>query len=65
MTKMKNFAGSRKVAHILKAWSLPSTKIPTLLKSVENSPVMTHSPAAPPVYANSAQIFFFKDVIHW
>jgi hypothetical protein len=37
---MENFAGSRKVAHILKVWSLLSTKIPVLTKSV-----MNHSPA--------------------
>jgi hypothetical protein len=52
MTKMENFAGSGKVAHILKVWSLLITK------SVENSSVMTHSPAASLVYANPAQIFF-------
>jgi hypothetical protein len=28
MTKMENFARSRKVAHILKVWSLLSAKIP-------------------------------------
>ncbi len=44
MTKMKNFAGSRKVAHILKVWSLLSTKIPISSRSVENSSVMSHSP---------------------
>ncbi len=58
MTKMENFAGSKKVAHILKVWTLLSTKIPISPKSVENSSVMAHSPAAPPVYANPAQIFF-------
>ncbi len=57
---MENFAGSRKVAHILKVWSLLSTKIPISSKSVENWSVMTHSPAASPVYANPAQIFFSK-----
>jgi hypothetical protein len=41
---MKNFAGSRKVAHILKVWALLSTKIPISSKSVENSSVMSHSP---------------------
>jgi hypothetical protein len=57
MTKMENFAESRKVAHILKVWSLLSTKIPISSKSVENSSVMSHSPAAPPVFTNSAQSF--------
>jgi hypothetical protein len=42
MTKMENFAGSRKVAHILKVWSLLSTKIPISSRSVENSSVMSH-----------------------
>jgi hypothetical protein len=60
MTKMEKFAGSRKVAHILKAWSLLSTKISISSRSVENSSVMSHSPAAPPVFTNSAQIFFPK-----
>ncbi len=55
---MENFAGSKKVAYILKVWTLLSPKIPISPKSVENSSVMTHSPAAPPVYANPAQIFF-------
>ncbi len=63
-TKMENFAGSRKVAHILKVWSLLSTKIPISSKLVENSSVMSHSPAAPPVFTNPAQIFFPKAVIH-
>jgi hypothetical protein len=58
MTKMENFAGSMKVAHILMVWFLLSTKIAISSKSVENWSVMTHSPAAPPVYANRAQIFF-------
>ncbi len=57
---MENFAGSRKVAHILKVWTLLSTKIPISSKSVENSSVMTHSPAAPPEYAKPALIFFSK-----
>jgi hypothetical protein len=57
MTKMKNFAGSRKVAHILKVWFLLSTKIPISSKSLENSSVMSRSPAAPPVFTNSAQFF--------
>jgi hypothetical protein len=39
MTKIENLAGSRKVAHILKVWSLLSTKIP--ISSVENSSVMS------------------------
>ncbi len=60
MTKMENFAGSRKVANIRKVWSLLITKIPISSKSVENSSVMTHSPAAPPKNANPAQIFFSK-----
>ncbi len=60
MTKMKIFAGSRKVAHILKVWSLLNTKIPISSRSVENSTVMSHSPAAPLVFTNSAQIFFPK-----
>ncbi len=60
MTKMKNFAGSRKVAHILKVWSLLSTKIPIPSRSVENSSVMSHSPATPPEFTNSAKIFFPK-----
>jgi hypothetical protein len=47
---MENFAGSRKVAHILNVW----TNIPISSKSVENSSVMTHSPEAPLVYANTA-----------
>jgi hypothetical protein len=64
MTKMENFAGSGKVAQILKVWSLLSTKIPISPGLMENSSVMTHSPAAPPVNANSAQIFF-KATIHW
>jgi hypothetical protein len=50
MTKMENFAGSWKVAHILKVWSLLSTKILFSSRSVENSSVMSHSPAAPPVF---------------
>ncbi len=54
---MENFVGSRKVAHIQKVWSLLSTKIPISSKSVENSSVMSHSPAAPPVFTNSAQFF--------
>jgi hypothetical protein len=58
MTKTGNFAVSRKVAHILKVWSLLSTKIPISLKSVGNSSVMTHSPATSPIYANPAQILF-------
>ncbi len=58
MTKMENSAGSRKVAHILKVWSLLSTKIPISSKSVGNSSVMSHSPAAPPVFTNSADDFF-------
>jgi hypothetical protein len=58
MSKMENFAGSRKVANILKVCSLLSPKIPISSKSVESSSVMSHSPAAPPVYANPAQIFF-------
>jgi hypothetical protein len=58
MTKMENFAGFRKVAHILKVWALLSTKIPISSISVENSSVMSHPPEAPPVFANSAQIFF-------
>ncbi len=60
MTKMENFAGSRKVAHILEVWALLSTKIPISSRSVENSSVMSHSPAAPPVFANPAQLFFSK-----
>jgi hypothetical protein len=60
MTKMENFSGSRKVAHILKVWSLLSTRILISSRSVENSSVMSHSPAAPPVFTNSAQIFFPK-----
>jgi hypothetical protein len=52
MTKTENFGGSRKVAHILKGWSLLSTKIPISSRSVENSSVMSHSPAAPPVFTN-------------
>jgi hypothetical protein len=60
MTKMENFAGSRKVAHILKVWSLLITKIPISSRSVENLSVMTHSPAAPLIFTNSAQIFFTK-----
>ncbi len=59
-TKMENFAGSRKVAHILKVWPLLSTKIPISSKSFENSSVMTHSAAAPPVYANPKQKFFLR-----
>jgi hypothetical protein len=55
MTKMENFAGSRKVAHILKTWPLLSIKIPI---SVENSSVMSHSPVAPPEFTNSVHIFF-------
>jgi hypothetical protein len=65
MTKIENFAGSRKVAHILKVWSLLSTKIPISSRSVENLSVMSHSPAAPPEFTNPAQIFFFKAIIHW
>ncbi len=57
MTKMENFAGSRKVDQILKIWSLTITKIPISSRSVENSSVMTHSPAAPLVLTNSAQFF--------
>jgi hypothetical protein len=60
MTKIENFAESRKVAHILKVWSLLSTKIPISSRSVENSSVMSHSPAAPPEFTNPAQIFFPK-----
>ncbi len=60
MTKMENFAGSRKVAYILKVWSLLSTKIPISSRSVENSSVMSHSPAAPPEFTNSTQLFFPK-----
>ncbi len=58
MTKMEYFAGSRKVALILKVWSLLSTKILISSRPVENSSVMSHSPAAPPVFTNSAQFFF-------
>jgi hypothetical protein len=58
MTKMENFAGSRKVAHILKVWSLVSTKIHISSRSVENSSVMSHFPAAPLGLTNSAQFFF-------
>ncbi len=57
---MENFARSRKVAQILKVWSLLITKMPISTKSVENSSVESHSPAATPVYANPAQIFFSK-----
>jgi hypothetical protein len=57
MTKMENSAGSRKVAHILKVWSLLITKISISSKSIENSSVMSHSPAAPPVFTNSAHFF--------
>jgi hypothetical protein len=57
MTKLENFAESRKVAHILKAWSLLSTKIPISARSVKNSSVMSHSPAAPLVLTNSVQFF--------
>ncbi len=57
MTKMENFAGSKKVAHILKVWSLLSTKIPISSRSVKNSSVMSHSPAAPLVLTNSEQFF--------
>ncbi len=64
MTKMENFAGTRKVAHILKVWSLLKTKIPISSRSVENSSVMSHSPAAPLVFTNSAQLFFPKALIH-
>jgi hypothetical protein len=60
MTKMENFAESWKVAHILKVWSLLSSKIPISSRSVKNSSVMSHSPAAPPEFINSAQIFFPK-----
>jgi hypothetical protein len=60
MTKMENFAGSRKVAHILNVWALLSAKIPISSRSVENSLVMSHSPTAPLVLTNSAQIFFAK-----
>jgi hypothetical protein len=49
MTKMENFAGSRKVAHILKVWSLLSTLL--------SSSVMSQSPAAPLVLTNSAHFF--------
>jgi hypothetical protein len=64
MTKMENFGGSRKVAHILKVWSLLSPKIPISKRSVENSSVMSHSPAAPLVFTNSAKLFFPKALIH-
>jgi hypothetical protein len=57
MFKMQNFAGSRKVAHILKVWSLLSAKIPISSRSVENPSVITHSPSAPLVLTNSAQFF--------
>jgi hypothetical protein len=50
---MENFAGSRKVAHILKVWSLLSIKIPISSRSVENSSVMSHSFAAPLVLRNT------------
>jgi hypothetical protein len=60
MTKIENFAGSGKVAQFLKVWSLLITKMPISPRSVENSWVMTHSPAAPLVNANSAQFFFFQ-----
>jgi hypothetical protein len=43
---MENFAGSRKVAHILKVWFSLITKIFISSRSVENSSVMSHSPAA-------------------
>jgi hypothetical protein len=46
------------VAHILKVWFLLSTKIPISSRSVENSSVMSHFPAAPLVLTNSAQFFF-------
>jgi hypothetical protein len=60
MTKMENFAGSRKVAHILMVWSLLITKISISSKSVENSSAMTHFPAAPPVYAKVDYFFFIE-----
>ncbi len=60
MTKIETFVGSRKVAHILKVWSLLITKIFISSRSVENSSVMSHSPVAPLVLTNSAQIFFPK-----
>ncbi len=59
MTKMKKFSESRKVAYILKVWSLLSTKIHISSKAVENWSVITHSSAALPVCANPAEIFFF------
>jgi hypothetical protein len=42
----------------LKVWFLLSTKIPISSRSVENSSVMSHFPAAPLVLTNSAQFFF-------
>ncbi len=60
MTKMENFVGSRKVTHILKVWSLLSTKKPISSRSVENSLVMSHFPAAHPEFTNSTQLFFPK-----
>ncbi len=48
---------------ILKVWSLLRTKIPISPKSVENSSVMSHSPAAPPVFINSAH--FFRTTFHF
>jgi hypothetical protein len=64
---MEKFAGSRKVAQILKVWSLLSTKIPISPGLVENSSVMAHSPAEPSVNANSAQIFFqsYNSLVIW
>jgi hypothetical protein len=65
MNKMEIFAESTKMAHILKVWTLLSTKITSTSKSVEVLSVMTHSRATPLVYANLALTFFFKVVSHW
>jgi hypothetical protein len=50
---------SLKINVWLKWKILLSTKIPISSRSVENSSVMSHSPAAPPKFTNSAQIYLW------